>query len=376
MGVIPSDVNNAQEAERALVGAIPVRNLWLLLLYASDLFRSGITGPIGLEKNQDDIPNLIAELLAHTVERRQRRNLTLGYRERQAAMPRIRGRVDALKTVSHRLMDRGLVACRFDELTIDTPRNRFVCAALERMAQLTICRNAETSKRCRTLAASWRNAGVANTMPGRADMAQQQFGRCDVNDRLMVGAARLAFDLCLPNEEFGAHWSVRPERDSVAARKLFERAVGGFYEVALARRGWRVRPGKTLHWPAQEFTQGAQVLLPNMIADIVLDHAESARRILVDTKFTAATAPGRHGKVRFKSAHIYQLFAYLRSQANDDSTISRGASGLLLYPSIGQTIDEAVTIDGHRLRFATVDLAGSTTSIRRRLLSFCDEDDD
>lgn len=44
------------------------------------------------------------------------------------------------------------------------------------------------------------------------------------------------------------------------------------------------------------------------------------------------------------------------------------ASGLLLHPSIGRHIDETVVIQGHAIRFATVDLAGTAPSIRNRLL--------
>ena len=44
---------------------------------------------------------------------------------------RVRGRIDLLNTEKHQLLERGKVACQFDELTINTARNRFVRAALE-----------------------------------------------------------------------------------------------------------------------------------------------------------------------------------------------------------------------------------------------------
>ena len=72
----------------------------------------------------------MAEILAHAVETRLHRQLSLGYRSREEWLTRVRGRIDVLTTERHQLLDRGLVACRFAELTIDTPRNRFVRAAL------------------------------------------------------------------------------------------------------------------------------------------------------------------------------------------------------------------------------------------------------
>ena len=118
------------------IGRIPVRNLWLLMLYASDLFRDLEKAKVAVEDNPDDIPNLVAEMLCRKVERRIRRNLSYGYQSREAVLGRLRGRVDLLKTESHRLLDRGKVACRFDELTVDTARNRLVRAALEEISKI------------------------------------------------------------------------------------------------------------------------------------------------------------------------------------------------------------------------------------------------
>ena len=63
------------------------------------------------------------------------------------------------------------------------------------------------------------------------------------------------------------------------------------------------------------------------------------------------------------------MYAYLRSQERSDDPASPVASGMLLYPSVGRHVDEAATIQGHRIRFATVDLTADGPAIRERLLS-------
>ena len=114
---------------------IPIRNLWLLMLYASDLFRhASEAGDLAAEENPDEIPGLVAEILAHAVEKSLRRNLTHGYQPRRAILSRVRGRIDVLETTTRQLLSRGAVACRFEHFTVDTPRNQFVRAALEAIA--------------------------------------------------------------------------------------------------------------------------------------------------------------------------------------------------------------------------------------------------
>ena len=350
---------------------IPVRNIWLLLLYASDLYcRMDASKLAGVEENPDDIPDLVAEILTYEVERRLARNLSLAWRRREAVLNRVRGRIDLRVTESRQLLDRGKVACRFDELTIDTPRNRLVRAALAKLAG--VVGRSELARRCRSLAARLERLGVKGERPPRTEVSVDTFGRFDAGDRLMVAAARLAFDLALPNEEMGSSALTSPYRGIEWLRTLFERGVAGFYAVTLSRDGWRVSHGRTIHWPQESPSPGIESLLPSMVTDIVLEHPGSGRRIVIDTKFNAILTPGHHRKESLRSGYIYQIYAYLRSQESDGNPLSANASGLLLHPSVGQMIDESVIIQGHPIRFATVDLSEFANQIRQRLLTLID----
>lgn len=365
---VATDLGEVVETAEAggFIGRIPVRNLWLLMWYASDLFRTTGAHGIGLEESPDDLPDLVAEILAHAVEVRQRRRLSLGYRSRDAVLNRVRGRIDVLCAERHRLLDRGLVSCRFDELTIDTPRNRFVRAALESISR--IVRRKDVSHRCRVLAASLKAMGVSGYAPSRAQMSTDRLGRNDADDRVMVAAAVLAFDLALPTEAAGTRTLGRPDREEIWVRQLFERAVGGFYDVVLSPSGWRVDCGHVLNWPVAESTSGIAGILPMMRTDIVLNHVMSCRRIVIDTKFTSIVTAGWYREQSLRSGYLYQMYAYLRSQVGRGDSLADTASGVLLHPVVDQELDEAVVIQGHHIRFATVDLAADPKTIRRQLL--------
>ena len=74
----------AEDVARGYVGRIPVRNLWLLMLYASDLFRMCGRDDLACEDNPDELPNLVAEILTHAVEKRQRRRCQVTRRSPQS----------------------------------------------------------------------------------------------------------------------------------------------------------------------------------------------------------------------------------------------------------------------------------------------------
>jgi len=348
------------------VSYIPVRNIWLLMLYASDMYRDLGCRSINAEKNPDRIPDLAAEILCHAVNDRLARNLSYGYHTRHCDLTRIRGRIDLLDTCRRQLLDRGLVACRFDELTTNTPRNRLVKAALIRLRGL-VTRD-DLARECRTLAGDLERLGVTGPCPSRPERSAERFGRHDAGDRRMVSAADLALSLLLPTEAAGNRALERPDRDIHWLRQLFESAVTGLYEINLPQFGWYVNRQQVLRWPALEFTDGISAILPTMRTDITLDHRERAERIVIDTKFTKALVDGYAGTPRLRSGYIYQIYAYLRSQEKDDDPPSLTASGMLLHPAIDRCLDESVTIQNHRIRFVTIDLTMNSVDIRYNLI--------
>lgn len=341
------------------------------MLYASDLFRMREFDCVRLEELPDDLPDLIAEILSHAVEERQRRNLNRAYRSRREVLNRVRGRIDLLATERMQLLKRGKVACRFEELTLDTPRNRYVRGALDSIAR--IVKDHDLARRCRRLAHSLRCLGVTGVVPTPSQMSADRFGRHDSNDRFMVAAARLAFDLRLLTEDAGSASLPVPGRDKKWAQKLFERAVGGFYVVKLKPKQWKVSQGTRLRWPVKAKTERIDDILPTMKTDVVLEHPSSGRKIVIDTKFTELLTEGWYRAETLHSGYVYQMYAYLRSQARDAA--GRQSDGLLLHPSVGQDIDEAVRIQGHTIRFATVNLAGQPAEFRDGLLRLIEQPD-
>jgi len=366
MTVAAANLTTGVSKEIGQIGCIPVRNLWLLMLYASELFRDIDSAKVSVEDNPDDIPDLVAEILSRQVERRLKRNLSFGYQSREAVLGRVRGRINLLYTERHQLLDRGKVACCFDELTVDTARNRFVRAALEEISKI-VHRNA-LAHRCISLAASLRRMGVTGERPGRSEVSVDRFGRHDADDQRMISAAHLAFNLALPTEAAGSKHLSLPDREITWIRKLYEKGIAGFYDVVLSRQGWRVDAGKTIDWLIDSKSPGIDKILPSMRTDIVLDHASAGRRIVIDTKFNSVVTRGWYREETLRSGYIYQIYAYLRSQEGNGDPLAANASGLLLHPSVGCMVNESVVIQGHEIRFATVDLGADAKEIRSQLL--------
>lgn len=344
---------------------IPIRNVWFLFLYAYDLakFRDRYDSEI------EDSPNfksLIARLLCHVVERRLRRRLSFGYQHQRANLTRVRGRIDVLKTKSFHLLQRGEIACRFEEQTINTPRNRLVRAALASLSESLDVK--ELVDRTRSIVGILDRAGVSGQIPSRAELVTDQIARHESEDKLMSSLAHAVFDLILPTERKGNRRLLRTQRDDVKFSNLFEKAIGNFYKTELSQNlDWEVKQSQPISWLYNQHSKNLTTFLPEMKTDITLMNNQQNRKIVIDTKFRDILEESRYGKKIFRSENIYQIYAYIRSQESPSDPYSQNAEGVLLYPTIEINTDEAVKFHGHIFRFVTIDLSEPTEKLIQRL---------
>ncbi|WP_420879122.1 5-methylcytosine restriction system specificity protein McrC [Rhodococcus sp. (in: high G+C Gram-positive bacteria)] len=342
-----------------------MRSLWLLLVYASNLLPALRTEERErvLSGNRDaDLVDVIADVLVTEVERRLRNNLTPDYRPRAAELTRVRGSIDHLRTSTNRLMDRGRIACRFDELTVDTPRNQFVCTALRWSGR--VVQSATLADRCTAAAFRMQRMGVSDRAPTRAEISKDRLGHHDQADRRVIDAAALILDMAVPTHLSGGRSVPVLAQDEDRLRTLFEKAVNGYFTYSLDRADWTVsRPH--LDWGASG-ESAALELLPRLETDTVLDERATGRRIIVETKFTSAIKPNRFGTRKIRPNYMFQLYAYVTSQARRRPESAGPVEGVLLFAlTEGQDpVDIEYTIDSHRFRVLSVDLVGSPADIR------------
>ena len=287
------------------------------------------------EDNPDEIPDLVAEILTRAVERRLRRNLSSEFDQRKADLTRVRGRIDVLRTERRHLLQRGRIACSFDELTTDTPKNRYVRAALNHLHQMV--RENELKRRCRITCnrtgegGSWLRRIPATAAGTSAAGLRCSAGRTEHRGSSDAGCGRADVQ---PEASHGGSWSVTipsagPGR---AMGQVVVRGGGGrLLQHCALTPGWSVRTGSKLNWQIESPTAGIELLLPGMTTDIILERQAGAgmptrSRLVIDTKFTSMVETGQYGNPTLRSGYIYQIYAYLRSQERKTDPLSLTAS--------------------------------------------------
>jgi 5-methylcytosine-specific restriction enzyme subunit McrC len=345
---------------------IPIRNIWYLMAYAANETAKLNSAHTSSDAFFEDLPDLVARLLVEETRLRIWGNLTVGYRSRQIELPRLRGTISHIQTARRNSFTRGQIVCRYEEITLDTTENKLVRTALGAIAALA--KDDDVRLKCKATEKHMESLGVG-LLPQRGGLVS--LGRIPANprDARMCALAVLALQMEIPSQEAGRRSLYSPEIVERWLQSLFEKAVLGFYRYHLGPKGWSVKGGRILKWHSEDSSSGLSSILPSMKTDIELTNQVEKQKTVIDTKFASILAPGRVGVASLRSGYIYQLYAYLRSQEDSEEGLARPTTGILLHPSVGYSLYEETIIQGHRFRFATVDLLEEPKIIEKQLLT-------
>src|SRR5205085_583993 len=106
-----------------------------------------------------------------------------------------------------------------------------------------------------------------------------------------------------------------------------------------------------IEWAQLSGSASARAVIPGMRTDVLLQRPGYAA--IVETKFYGHPFVGHYGARRVPSAHLYQLYAYLRNFG----LANQAVDGVLLYAEPGEALDEEFVLQGHRLRVLTLNLS-------------------
>ena len=344
---------------------IPIRNLWHMLVYAWNEPSLSNQISMGDVESAPSLDALFAILLIKLLEQRLRLGLGTGFVEESKRMRRVRGKINFAESLKQQTFERGEAISDFQQYSVNEPRNQILRSTLSRLIQVgefgADKKEAEAVRhRLRTLVRNLHNVDLIDLSP---EIIRRQASVQNENDyRLMLSVCELIILRQMPLEEKGTHPLPGVDRELLVLHRIYERFVANFYRIHL--QGWEVSAQKRLDWHAPDTNEH----LPSMIPDLILQEKASGKMIILDTKFTAdSLIENQWGKPVYDSSHLYQLYAYLRSQ-EELSAAHRTAEGILLYPVVNAHLSEHVELQGHSIRIECVDLASPWDEVESQLM--------
>lgn len=340
-----------------MADAIPIRNLYHLLLYAWDMLEMReIVSAEALDRH--DVTQLLARMLAAGLHTQWRRGIAHGYVEFAEEAPTLRGRIDFGESIRRQSFRRGVAVCHADEWSADILPNRLIRATLDRLLSWRLLEK-ERSAELRTLREPL--LGVRVIPPRPRDFRACRFNSHQRLYRFILHVCELLHLRLLP-ERAVSPWRVRDFfQDEERMPKLFELFVRRFYQRHLP--GAKV--GATqIGWDVICHDDESRMGLPMMKTDVVMEWPD--RKIILDCKYYRAAFAQNYGVEKLHADNLYQLYAYMRNQAAQPGW--QHVEGVLLYPAGQRHFNLRYTFGNHRVRVVSLNLSRSWQEIESALL--------
>lgn len=339
---------------------IPIQNIYYLLCYAWDSLDEGrVVAVDSLQRAK--LADLFAHVLISGTRHVLRRGLDRGYLAVEEATARIHGRIDFDTSLKQTLLPQARAYCHFDELSHDVLHNQILKTTLGQLADVE---KLNPQLRQALLHLRKRFGDVSERRLDRLVFHRVQLHSNNAFYRFLMNVCELVHRNLLVDERTGKQHFRDFLRDRRAMARLFEAFVFNFFRHE--QQVYEVSRD-AIHWDLEAGDELGRQRLPQMRTDVSL--RSSTRTLVIETKYYGRTLQ-RHfaGKATIRSAHLYQLMAYLRNLERRDGT-DRYADGLLLYPAVRESLQHDYTMPGHRLQVSTIDLAQPWQQIETDLLT-------
>ena len=247
--------------------------------------------PASIETQRENLLEILIRLFATRLLTAVRRGLPHRYRLVEDDLRLLRGKLDVRRQLTRHAVRRELLACKYDELSVDTPLNRVLKAAVKRLR--SAARSAANARRLDELHARFEFVGDSpNPLRERVrlDRTNSTFHRLHRIARLLL-AGDWQSTTTGGNEGFALLFPMN---------QLFEEFVGLSMKRALAPRSVRLQ---TMDRYALNADRGQVFALR---PDIVVDED-----IVVDAKWKPLEPEETTAGVQ--QSDVYQMLAYERA---------------------------------------------------------------
>lgn len=345
---------------------IPIRNLWYMLLYAWNELPDLKYTSLGNVENSPTLDALLALMLTKLLRQRLRIGLGRNYTDEQGLIHAIRGRVNFSESLKRHAFEQGQAFCEFQPYSQNVPKNQIIRSTLQSLIQSGNfgADRSQANELRHHLQILFRSLEGIDLLDLTPDLIRRQFlEHHDRDYRLMLAICELVTQRQMPVDSLGERRLPSLDHDALTLHSIYERFVANFYRVHLT--GWSVSAQKHLYWHEASSSD----LLPIMRPDLFLENRSTGKILVIDTKFTAQSiVQNQWGKQEFDSLHLYQLYAYLKTQEHI-SEKHRQAQGILLYPSVDKgTLSQKIQLQDMTIRVESVDLSAPWQEIEKRLL--------
>lgn len=342
---------------------IYIQNIYYMLSYAFQHLKPQDYEKVFAEPFER-IHDLFAAILEKGIAKQIKQGLYREYVPMQENLSVMRGKLNMGKTVRLKVKNKQRLACEYDEFSEDNLYNQILKATIHRLIRAEDVAP-ERKQALRKLIVLFGN--VKLIQPDHIAWNRLIYQRNNCNYELLLNICDLVLNGMLQTTEDGSYKLLSFSDEHM--ERLYEKFILEYYKQhhpELNPKSAQVKWNLTEE-PDQIMIQ----FLPKMQTDITLQKGD--KTLIIDAKYYGKTMMQSYTKETLRSAHLYQILAYV---TNMDTKHTGNVSGLLLYAKTGDEVfpdGEPFVIGGNRIGARTLNLNASFDTLRIQLEKIVEE---
>ncbi len=339
-----------------MAGKIPIANIYYLLCYAWDKLDEGELATVDAEEC-DTLQDLLAKVLINGTRRLVKQGFHRNYLEQVDETPSLRGRIAFSPSLRQLSWTKNRMVCEFTELSYNTIPNRILKTTLR---NLLFTRGISREHKDEIAGLLHQLHEVSPIRISRKLFRRIQYHQNLKFYRFLMNVCELVHESLIPAEGGGESQFRDFLRDETKMAYLFESFVRNFYQ----RESSYAAKGGQFEWQNVEGDDEAKALLPIMKTDVEL--RRDSDLIILDCKYYKEAFSENYDVERFKTPNLYQIYAYIMNRSLQEP--NSHVSGILLYPQTSKTFCHRLTLQGHPMTIASINLNQPWQAIRSDLI--------
>lgn len=341
---------------------VPIKNIYYMLCYAWNVLEHSNEINLGSEPF-DNVYNLFARLYLNGTRNLVKRGLNKYYIYNDEEIASVRGKINLSESIKRQTIYKGKMVCQYDIFSQDIRLNQIVKKTIDILVKVP---ELDDGLRYKLKNVKHYFSNVKDIKFSKSVFNTLRYNRNNYHYRMLINIGELIYEGLIINEDDKNFRFSDFVRDRQMA-KLYEKFVLNFYKRYLDKKCYQVHSPK-IKWSVDSHQKDCDLsLLPEMRTDVVIENKKVNTQLIIDTKYYSQTLVMSNWSSieKVRSNHLYQLLAYV-----NNSTFEGNVSGMLLYPTIEEELNEKFSISGKTMKISTLNLNSEWKDIEMRLLSF------
>lgn len=342
--------------------SILIKNIYYMLSYGFTTLKQ--TGYENMEKEDfSNIHNLFAAILSKGIGTQLKHGLHREYTSEKEDLVFLRGKIDVGGTIKNKFAKKQVICCEYDELSENNILNQILKTTVMMLmghADVRVEHKNELKKKMLFFA----QVDIINIDSIKWDKIR--YNRNNQNYRMLMGLCQLVIDGMILTTEKGGY-KIASFLDERHICRLYEKFILEYYSKEFPEI--KVSASQ-IQWALDD---GVSTALPVMQSDITLLRGD--RVLIIEAKYYTHTMVKRYDKESLRSAHLYQIFSYVKNAEYDNKYKGKTVSGVLLYARTDEETQPnyRYKMSGNIIGSGTLDLNQDFEIIAKQLNDIVDE---